>query len=891
MGAADQTDEGMPGTFDRILHAVADRYRVERELGAGGMAHVYLAYDLRHERQVALKVLRPEIANAIGADRFLAEIRTTATLQHPHLLPLFDSGRVAAAGSHDAELLFYVMPFVEGESLRDRLARERQLPVAEATRLAAEVADALDYAHRRGILHRDIKPENILLHDGHALVADFGIALALTRAGDTTRLTGTGLSIGTPQYMSPEQAVGERQLDARTDVYALGATLYEMLTGEPPHSGATPQVVMARAATERPRPVREARPSVPAPLEAAVMTALEILPADRFATASDMARALRATDGASTRAATSAHPHPWRHILVTAGVVALVTALVTRAWPSRADRGDGPPVTASLTLPLPAGQVLGPAITPFAISRDGSLVAYVAIVGGTSQLYLRPLGSLETHALPSTLGAQGPFFSPDGQWIGYHAAGRLWKIAVAGGAPIELAEAPTYCGASWASADAIVFSECRAALHRVSSRGGDETEIAARLEAPAADSGVGNAQPPMTLRWPAVLPDGRHVLVGDRTRIAMIDLASGAMRYLFPGVQAAYLPTGHLVFDEGEGRVRLVRFDLSRLAVIGEPVPAFETFRGPASGSSFFAVSATGTLLHVAGGFSRWLVFTDRSGRPTDVAPEARGYRFPRFAPDGHRLAVTVDPRPSDIWVVDLADWRTTRVTTDGGNILPSWSSDGSRIGFTSRGFTRSVSGRGGEAHVFDRRLLGTAVYLGSWATNGTLLGFRGSEGRYDLVTLTPPDSTWRELLATPATERDPRYSPDGRWVAYSSDQSGQAEVYVLPRDGRGVGQIVSLGGGREPHWAGNGREIIFRRASSIMSVAVQTGTGVRVLGAPRELFTAEYDFSQDTNWDVTADGRRFVFVRNDAAAPRGLVVILNWFEVVRGGGNRPAPH
>ncbi len=284
----------MPLTFDRISQAVADRYRVERELGAGGMATVYLAHDLRHERQVALKVLRPEIASAIGADRFLAEIRTTAKLQHPHLLPLFDSGRVDGASTDDVELLFYVMPFVDGESLRQRLAREKQIPVFEAIRIAMEVADALDYAHRHGILHRDIKPENILLHDGHALVADFGVALALTRAAGAERLTATGLSVGTPQYMSPEQAAGEPDLDARTDVYALGTIVYEMLTGEPPHTGATPQIIMARAATERPRPIRDVRATVSPQVEAAVMTALQPLPADRFSSAADMARALRA---------------------------------------------------------------------------------------------------------------------------------------------------------------------------------------------------------------------------------------------------------------------------------------------------------------------------------------------------------------------------------------------------------------------------------------------------------------------------------------------------------------------------------------------------------------------------------------------------------------------
>lgn len=878
----------MPETINRISRAVADRYRVEGELGAGGMARVYLAHDLRHDRQVALKVLRPEIASAVGADRFLAEIRTTANLQHPHLLPLFDSGRVTGASPNDAELLYYVMPFVEGESLRQRLVREKQLPVAEAIRLAVEVADALDYAHRRGILHRDIKPENILLHDGHALVADFGIALALTRAAGAARLTATGLSIGTPQYMSPEQAAGEPNLDARTDVYALGATLYEMLTGEPPHSGATPQIVMARAATERPRPIREVRVTVPPQVEAAVMTALQPLPADRFASAAEMVRVLRAASDRSADRNRATLPAPrWRYVLVTAGLTVLVTALASRAWTGRGDQGDSPRVTARLTLPLPPEQVLQPSVTPFAISPDGARIVYAASVGGTARLYLRPMDASEVQVIPSTEGAEGPFFSPDGQWVAYHAAGKLWKVAVAGGAPIALADARSYCGASWGAADWILFSECDRSLHRVSSRGGDETEIAVRIDAPAPDSARATAAPSaFNVRWPALLPDGRHalVLVAGRARIGVVDVATGDVRLLLAGQQAAYLPTGHLLFDAGEGRMRVARFSLSRLAVIGEPLPAFETFRGPDNGSSFFSVSETGTLVHVAGGFARWLVLTDRSGRPEGTAPEARGYRFPRFSPDGRLIAVTVDPRPSDIWIVDLADWRATRVTTDGGNIVPIWSADGKRIGFTARARPWSVIGPGEEGQPLNRVLFGAPVYLSSWTPDGSIFAYGGT-GRpaYDLVVLAPNDSAWRPLLATPAMERDPTLSPDGRWIAYTSDRSGNAEVYVRPREGNSVGVIASAGGGGEPRWAGGGREIVFRRGTSMMTVAVQTGTTFQVLGAPRELFAVGYDFSQDNNWDVTADGRRFVFVRNDAATPGGLMVVLNWFEAIRG--------
>src|SRR5579872_1666206 len=267
-----------PGTTVPLTGALAERYRIERELGSGGMAIVYLAHDVRHDRPVAVKVLRPEIAAAIGPDRFVSEIKTTANLQHAHILGLIDSG-------HMDGTVYYVMPYIDGESLRQRLNRETQLPVSEAVRIAVDVARALDYAHRRGIIHRDIKPENILLHEGQPLVADFGIALATTRSGDGTRITERGMSLGTPEYMSPEQAMGERTLDARTDIYALGCVLYEMLAGEPPFTGPSAQAIIAKMMTTEPEPVTTLRRSTPENVAAATMTALSKLPADRFATA------------------------------------------------------------------------------------------------------------------------------------------------------------------------------------------------------------------------------------------------------------------------------------------------------------------------------------------------------------------------------------------------------------------------------------------------------------------------------------------------------------------------------------------------------------------------------------------------------------------------------
>jgi serine/threonine-protein kinase len=879
-----------------LTAALADRYQVIRQVGEGGMATVFLAQDLRHGRQVALKVLRADVAAAIGAERFVTEIRTTAHLQHPHILPLFDSGRVDGTAGTGHELLFYVMPFVEGESLRQRLTRERQLPVDEAVRLACEVADALDYAHRRGVLHRDIKPENILLHDGHALVADFGIALALSRADGAGRLTQTGLSLGTPQYMSPEQALGEQQLDARTDIYALGATLYEMLTGEPPHTGPTPQVILARAATDTPRPIRATRAVVPEPLEEAVLAALRPIPADRYGSAAEFARAIRqamtaqvTTTGLHARPAGGRRLPGWT-IAGAAALLVLATALGTRWWVLR-NRGNLLPAQpARLMLPLPAGQLLRQGLLPFDVSRDGSKIVYAANVAGTARLYLRRLDQLDVVELRGTEGAELPFFSPTGDWVAYTAEGKLWKVARTGGAPIPVADVRTgTCGASWGADDVIYLGRCDGRLHQVSPQGGEVTSIEV-VEEPT--TGAGSATPAVTnLRWPSLLPDGKHVLVATARGIGVVELSTGRLRTLLPGGQPRYLPSGHLFFEAGEGRIRVVPFDLRRLEVKGEAVPAFETFRGPGDGGAFIAAAGNGTVVYVAGGFDRSLVFTDRNGRPAGIELEKRGYRFPRFSPDGRLVAVVVDPRPSDLWLVDPARGQSTRLTTDGSKVHPTWSPDGARIAFTTTGGMAWMDHRGGDEHPILRFRPGTAVrgaYPTSWLPDGRLLAF-WNRGSSELVTVSPGDTVPTLLLATPANERSPQISPDGRWVAYTSDVSGKDEVYVRALEGSGAGELVSRGGGEDPRWSRHGAELLYRRGTSIMAAEVRTRPTFQVTGVPRELFATGYDFSQSDNWDVTADGQRFVFVASDAASTRGFSIVLDWFEELRGElGARP---
>ena len=482
-----------PGALTEALGA---SYALDRELGRGGMATIYLARDLRHRRPVAVKVLHPELSAVLGPERFLKEIELTASLQHAHILPLFDSG---SAGG----LLYYVMPYVEGESLRARLERERQLPVEDAVRLAREVADALAYAHARGVVHRDIKPENILLQNGHALVADFGIALAVEQAGGA-RLTQTGLSLGTPQYMAPEQAMGERSVDARADVYALGAVLYEMLAGEPPFVGPTAQAIVARVITDEPKALASVRRSVPVHVDAAVLRALEKLPADRFPSAAAFADTLAAPTGTSVvppRRARRAMP---TRLTMALGIGALIAALAG-AWAlgRASSRGSYQrrPVRFTIELDSTVMRFGEPAISP-----DGETLVYAAEGPQDTRLFVRRVDDIAARPLPGTENAEAAFLflSPDGQWVAFYSNGALRKVRLDGGAPTLVTEVPRpamFAGATWDSDDAIYYALVpRGTLHRVAAAGGRSSRVA------VADTSV-------RLVGPRSLPGGRALLV------------------------------------------------------------------------------------------------------------------------------------------------------------------------------------------------------------------------------------------------------------------------------------------------------------------------------------------------------------------------------------------
>ena len=448
----------MSDAITRLNAALEGRYAIDRELGEGGMATVYLADDLKHERKVALKVLKPELAAVVGAERFLAEIKTTANLTHPHILPLHDSGEADS-------FLFYVMPYVEGETLRDRIKREKQLPVDEAVGIATAVANALDYAHPHKVIHRDIKPANILIQDGEPVVSDFGIALAVG-AGGGDRLTETGLSLGTPYYMSPEQATGDQPVGSSTDTYALGSVLYEMLAGEPPYPGTTTQAVLGKIIAGKPVSAREHRSSVPVNVDAAIRCAIEKLPADRFTSAQEFVRALADPGfrhGEAEVMAWGATSSRWRTLAIGASCALGVLTLWTWLRPSIPEASTT--VIQRTVIPVPAGQQLsiphGQAF-PFALSPDGSVLVYAGVREGRTSLYLRPMDSFESAELVGTEGARQPFFSWDGTQIGFFANRQLQRVPVDGGAPFQIAEVQGVPrGASWGPNDTIVYSAGR----------------------------------------------------------------------------------------------------------------------------------------------------------------------------------------------------------------------------------------------------------------------------------------------------------------------------------------------------------------------------------------------------------------------------------------------
>ena len=847
----------MPELAPAFARELAERYEIEREIGRGGMATVFLARDLRHDRHVALKVLDPELGAVLGSDRFLAEIRTTANL-HPNLLPLFDSG--AAAG-----LLFYVMPYVEGESLRHRLDREKQLPVDDAVRIAIGVAQALAYAHARGVIHRDLKPENVLLQAGQPVVADFGIALAVSAAGGT-RLTQTGLSLGTPQYMSPEQATGDRQIDARSDVYSLGAVLYEMLTGEPPHTGPTVQAVIAKLLTEEPRAVRVLRPGVSPHLERVVASTLAKLPADRIPSAERLVAALQER-GADVVAATRT---PSRRLTLFLPWVLLATALAV-LLPGRIGSRtgtSGPTLTATIPIDL-RGVGSAPVISP-----DARYIAWVSSSETGHRLHLRALATGQTRVVEGTDGARSPFFSPDGRWVALFVGSKLVRFPADGGRIEEIAPAEdqTFRTGAWTTQGEIIMMTATG-LSRVPAGGGRPI----RLTDAAGKRCI----------WPTPTPDGRHVAcnVGgpggvEDDFLNFVDLTTGERTSTtIPTRNPIGFHLGHLIFRQGvDNVVMAVKFDEKRVTVEGEPFQ----LHGPNRG---FSLADNGTAIAFEDDGMQRLVMRAGDSSSTVWSPPWP-MKSPRLSPDGRSIAVVrAMPAMRELWIYDIATRTPTRLAPVGE--APEWTSDGSRVVYSiprvgTMGRTPELRWRRADLGSSEERLARTdtaSIQSGQVAPDGRSLLLWVDRGAPGLWRTGLSGEAWVPVVVNEGTIIQPKLSGDGRWIAYVTNESGQNEVVVRPFGASGARVTISDGGGLEPVWDRRGSALFYRTRNEFVRASLSFTPTLRVTGRSVVLRGA-FGQSSDVGYDVAPDGQRLLVAESISGGQ--LVIVVNWIEELR---------
>jgi eukaryotic-like serine/threonine-protein kinase len=916
----------MADVTEQLSTPLADRYRIERRLGEGGMATVYLAEDLKHGRMVALKVLRPELAAVLGAERFVREIRTTAQLQHPHILPLYDSGSTAALNGSTTEFLYYVMPYIQGETLREKLDREVQLGIEEAVKITIEVADALQYAHEHGVIHRDIKPENILLHNGRAMVADFGIALAVSAAGGG-RMTETGLSIGTLHYMSPEQATADKQITNRSDVYALGSVLYEMLTGELPHTGSSAQAIIFKIVSDEVRPVRELRKAVPPHVAAAVAKAVEKLPADRFDSAKAFAQALHdpaLAHSVVTREARSSRPFI---VPALAALVAVTAALAAWGWLRPSDTRS---VARYSTTLGDSGAHDGIALrVETALSPDGASLVYRHPLSGPGQLYIKRRDEVIARPLAGTEGGSGPFFSPDGAWIGFFANGEMRKVPSTGGASLKLAESvdPTYNSGAWLSDGSIYYYDILShTLRRLGS--GEATPQV--IASPAKLEG--------RFPWlPTPLPDARGILftahltncVGPvscrPSRVYVYDARKDTIRALFDdAVGAWHVSTGHVLYLTSSGTLMAVPWNNSTLEAKGKPVQILDGIQAPG-----LVISDAGTVLYLLGPpeFSpgptpnATLVWVDRMGRvePVDSSWQVNtGGTYSTvdhpvgwgvaLSPEGRRIAMTLlTDLGTDIWIKQLPTGPVSRLTLHPGvDQAPAWSSDGRAVTYLSdRPRTADATSQAGRFGVWEQPADGTGEPRLLWGKDTPTDGFFSRDGRWLLLGAASSDvtasgdilaanlgvdSTARRMVATGYDEGGSALSPDSRWLAYVSNEQGENEVFIRPFPDVNSGRWqVSSGGGSAPVWAHNGRELFYASGKNLYVVRITPGSPFTA-EPPRILFPIPERVRAGSllrgTFAITPDDQRFLMVRDnsweDMAGRRTLVVVENFFEELR---------
>jgi serine/threonine protein kinase/Tol biopolymer transport system component len=879
-------------------------YEITAYIGAGGMGEVWCAIDTNLGRQVAIKVLPEAFASdAERLARFEREAKTLASLNHPNI------GIIHGLEKTDG-VRALVMELVEGPTLAERI-EQSSIPLEEALLIATQIAEALEAAHDQGIIHRDLKPANVKVRvDGVVKVLDFGLAKAIEPAATmspassqsptitTPAMTQTGVILGTAAYMAPEQARG-KTIDKRADIWAFGCVLYEMLSGRRAFACDNTAETLAHVITKEPE-WSTLPPGTPPSLIRLLHRCLEKDPRERLRDIADARLELREAAGraespADTVAVRSSYASrvPW--VLAT---VAAALAIGLAAWVVTRPSLDT--VATQFTISPPEGQqivivpgptsVKGASPLPVAISPDGRRVAFLAAVPrtGRSHIWIRPLDALAAQALPGTDGASGPFWSPDSRYIAFFANGRLQRIDVTGGAPVVLTEAPDYRGGSWGRDGVIVFSPGPTGpLLKVSDAGGAATPATVQA---AGEGGHGR---------PSFLPDGRRFfyrVFGRGLYLASLDAPDRTLVFEKPDASNVAYAGGYLLFMRGESTLMAQPFDLAAGRLTGEPVRIADrvmTSANPPVG--LFSVNDGGVLAYVIRPedplVAQRLTWLDRLGKPIGVMGEPGDHSDVQLSPDGTRTAVSIaSGLQSDIWIFDNARGVGTRITFDDAeDIAPTWSPDGSRIVFASRRgktldlYVKPSSGVGTEELLLadERDKVPT-----SWSSDGVLLyNARGGATREDLMVL--PVSGNRKAvpyLATPFNEGAAMHSPDGKWVAYLSNESGRTEVYVAPFPHASAKWRISTGGGTLPRWSKDGRSVLYGTPDfKLVAVNVSPSAGGLQVGAARELFQVPDAAGGRYMWDAMPDGERFLFnLRREQPIEFNIAVVLNWTNLLR---------
>ena len=860
-------------------------YEVTAQLGAGGMGEVYRARDSRLDRTVAIKILPQRLsADPRLRERFEREAKAISALAHPHICTLYD------VGSHDG-VDFLVMEYLDGESLADRLSKG-PLPVEQVLRYGTEIAEALERAHRAGIVHRDLKPGNIILTKSGAKLLDFGLAKMIQPQSDPNAatlamshqkpLTEEGTVVGTFQYMAPEQIEG-RDTDARTDIFALGAVLYEMATGKRAFEAKTRASLIASILDREPPPISAVQPLTPTAFERVVRMCLAKDPDERWQSAHDVAAELKWIGTTSTETiGPGAKRRARRAWLRGAALLALGLLLgALAAW--LLTRRDTQPAVrpARFIVNAPDGAPLSLEQRSLAISPDGNYLLYRTLAGNTPRLYLRAIDSLQAVPVAGTDNVNSATFSPDGRWIAFMANDHLWKVPREGGSPARLADAMDGLGLDWHGDTIIVNKAFSGGLWAVPANGGTPRQVVKSNAAKKEHAVV----------WPQVLPGGEHLIatvwnVGawDTARIIAYSMTDGSSKVLVDGGSfARYSATGHLLFMRGDNLVA-VAFDPETLAV-GTSAAAVVNgvAHGTADGEAHYDVSPAGHLVFAPGGATKpndQLMWIGRDGKASPIVPSVRRYGSIDISPDGRTAAVTIEESTYDMWQLDLERDSLTRISYGGDDMEGVWTADGSRVIWgSSRSGVYNLYWRSVDNSSPEERLAPSDKYqYGASVTADGKYVLYGQTGNKSDIWLMPFETRKpRPLIATEFNEFSPAVSPDGRWLAYVSDQSGRAEVYITPFPTPGGTWQVSIDGGSAPRWMPDGRAIVFEKNQRYFEVALEIAPRPRP-GKPRLLFEGPYD----NEYCIARDGRIAIIREGPRPTATQFHVVLNWAEELK---------